>query len=206
MLTHHLIKKHPELFLDLPEYDSIEDVETHEAEIENYAYHASLCHDFGKLMIADTIYTYGRNLLDEEFEFIRVHPSIGAYVLEKQASTSTYADIARGHHKWFNDKGGYPADFSLEKSPYKTIVSIVTCADCIDAATDAVGRSYKEGKTLDTVIGEIKEGSGTQYAPYMAELLDDPEVRSEAEWILSKGRAENYRKTYFILKKNISQM
>ena len=54
-LTHHLLQKSPELFLDMPGYDTADDVREHAEEIENYAYHASLCHDFGKLLIAETL-------------------------------------------------------------------------------------------------------------------------------------------------------
>ena len=202
LLTRCLIRKQPELFVGMPGYESVEDVQKRPAEIEDYAYHASLCHDFGKLLIADTILTYGRDLLEDEFEFIRSHPAIGAFLLEKHAATAPYADVARGHHKWYNDKGGYPDDFSIAQSPYRTIISIVTCADCLDAATDSIGRSYKAGKSLDEFLLELKEGSGTRYAPYLYDLFMDPRVYQKVEEMLDFGREDNYRKAYYILKKN----
>ena len=81
------------------------------------------------------------------------------------------------------------------------MVDIVACADCLDAATDGVGRSYKKGKTLDDFIGELKEGSGTRYAPFLLELFEDEEIYHELESILSSGRDDKYRYTYTILKK-----
>ena len=92
----------------------------------------------------------------------------------------------------------------MESSPYRTIIAITACADCLDAATDSIGRSYKRGKTLDEFIQEVDEGSGTRYAPYVAELLHDPQIRSEIEQFLSEGRNENYRKTYTILKQDFA--
>jgi len=71
----------------------------------------------------------------------------------------------------------------------------------MDAATDSVGRSYKQGKTLDEFIGELREGSGTRYAPFLLELFEDEEVRSEIESILNGGRDNKYRHTYTILDK-----
>lgn len=201
VITGHLLKREPELFVGMPGYDTLDDVVRHKAEIEDFAYHASICHDFGKILIADTIHTYGRKLIDDEMECIRAHPSLGAYLISKHADTAPYEDIARGHHKWFNDKGGYPADFSFANSPYKTMISIIACADCLDAATDSIGRSYKKGKTLDEFIEELEEGSGTRYAPYLFDLLSEPSVKAELEDLIVKVREENYRKTYFALKK-----
>lgn len=199
-LTRHLLKDQPELFVGMQGYGTVEEVLAHRGDIEDYAYQSALCHDFGKLMIAETILTYGRDLLDDEFGFIRSHPAIGAYLLSRYPSTAAYADVAKGHHKWFDDKKGYPEDFSLQKSPYRTIIALVTCADCMDAATDSVGRSYKTGKTLDQVMEEIREESGTRYAPYLPKLLEKPEVRKEIEAILTTGRDENYRKAFYILR------
>ena len=195
-LTRHLIKKSPELFIGMPGYNSKEDVLAHAKEIEDFACHAALCHDFGKLAIIETIITYGRNLMDDEIRAIRAHQSIGAYLLSLFPSTKEYADIAEGHHKWFNDQGGYPDEFKLSDSPYKTIVSLVTCADCLDAATDTVGRSYKTGKSLDELIGEFRAENGTRYAPYVVDLFSDEEVVREIIGILERERDRNYIETY----------
>ena len=199
-LTRQLLNRRPELFLDMPGIETVEDVKNKSFEIEDFAYHAALCHDFGKLTITETIITYGRNLLDEEFGFIKTHPSIGAYLLSLSPKAKKYADIAIGHHKWFDGSAGYPDDFDLDASPYKTIISIVTCADCLDAATDSVGRSYKKGKSLEELIEEFREGSGTRYAPYVVELFSIPEVLEEVRDILEKQRDENYIETYSVMK------
>ena len=198
-LTQHLMQSKPELFVGMPGIKTLKDVEDNKAAIEDYAYHAALCHDFGKPLIAETVMTYGRNLLEDEVDFIHSHPSLGAFLLTGHNSTKLYADVARGHHKWFNDQGGYPEDFTLATSPYRTIISLVTCADCLDAATDFAGRSYKIGKTIEQEIGEIREGSGTRYASWLPELLARPEVRQEIEIILTKVRDENYGKAFQLL-------
>ena len=198
-LATHLIRKQPELFTGMPGCDTKEDVLKDADAIADYTYHAALCHDFGKLMIIDTIMTYGRPLLDMEMDIIRTHPAIGAYMLERFEGTRPYAPVAHGHHRWYNGKGGYPDDFDMEHSPYRTVLAIVACADCLDASTDTVGRSYKEGKTFDHFLSEVHAGNGTRYAPYMAELLADMDVRADMEMLLAKGRDENYREAYRLL-------
>lgn len=198
-LTRHLLKQHPELFIGMPGYDTLEDVLKGTDDIIGFANHAALCHDIGKLFIVETIITYGRPLFDCEFGWIKTHSDIGANLLEQHETTRRYANVARGHHRWFNNGGGYPETYDFDAAPDKVMVAIVECADCMDASTDSVGRSYKTGKTLEDFIGEVQEGAGTRYAPYMAELLLIPEVQSDLRKVLKGGRDENYRKAYRML-------
>ncbi|MCR5179334.1 MAG: HD domain-containing protein [Lachnospiraceae bacterium] len=199
-LTIHLLSKKPELFVGMPGITTVAEAVKKAPEIEEYAYHAALCHDFGKLLIIDTIFVYGRKILDFEFDIIKQHPELGAVLMERYDSTREYADIARGHHIWYNKEGGYPSGFDLSASPYKTVTDIVACADCMDAATDVIGRSYRKGKSLEEFISELEEGAGTRYAPWLVELVRDEEVLSDLRFILTKGREENYRNAYILLK------
>ena len=202
-LTKHLLKKNPALFTGMPGYDTVEDVITGEEKILDFVYHAALCHDFGKLTIIDIIMTYGRKLFDSDIELIFEHPSIGAHLLERFERTRPYAEIARGHHRWYNNSDGYPESFDMIRTPYRTVISLITCADCLDAATDDVGRSYKKGITLDKFLSELHAGSGTRYAPYLAELLADAAVRTDIENVLAQARDENYREVWRVLKRRM---
>ena len=143
---------------------------------------------------------YGRALFTTEFDIIRQHPELGAILLEKHASTREYADIARGHHLWYNGKSGYPAEFSLDDSPYKTIILIVACADCMDAATDSVGRSYRGGISLEAYLDEVRSGAGTRYAPFLPELLEREEVLEDLKYLLTDGRQRAYKKAWLLLR------
>ena len=60
--------------------------------------------------------------------------------------------------------------------------------------------SYSRGKTIDEMIAELKDGSGTRYAPWLAELVERKEVRDDLESQLKEGRESNYRSTYHLLK------
>ncbi len=199
-LTAHLLKIRPDLFVGVLGCPDAEHVPEYADKIENFAYHASLCHDFGKLIIIDTVSVYGRNIFDSEFNIIKEHTKLGAMLLEKHESTKAYADVARGHHKWYNDKRGYPEEFSVSESPLSVIIAITTCADCMDAATDRVGRSYSGSKTLDQFIVEVGEKSGTQYAPYLYEMLEVDAVYDDLLYLLTNGRQQAYRDTYQLLK------
>ncbi len=110
-------------------------------------------------------------------------------------------DVALGHHKWYNNGGGYPEAFDMEASPIKNVIAIVACADCLDAATDSVGRSYKKSQSLDSFLEELRAGSGSRYAPWLYPLFEDPGIYSEIQGLMDSGRDENYRRTYRILRK-----
>jgi len=200
-LCRHLIDYSPELLAGVSGCCSREDVLEKADEIVSLAYHAALCHDFGKIMIIDTIFVYGRNLLDMEFSLIRTHPKTGYEMLKRYASTKAYADVALGHHKWYDNSAGYPEDFDTSSSPLKPVIDLVLAADCLDAATDTVGRSYKKGRTLDDFLEDLKEGSGTRYAPWLYGLVSAPEVYADLEYLLSEGRENHYRSTYYLLMK-----
>ncbi|MCR5332153.1 MAG: hypothetical protein K6E62_13365 [Lachnospiraceae bacterium] len=148
----------------------------------------------------DTISMYGRGIMQSEFDLIRSHPDKGADLAGRHISTEAYVDVIRGHHRWYDGSRGYPGNFDISKSPYKTIIDIVSVADCLDAATDGVGRSYRPGKTIDDFQKELAEGAGTRYAPYMTGLFSEPAIRDDMVYLLEKGREELYKDTYFLLK------
>ena len=199
-LCGHLIDSSPELLIGAEGCRTAEDVAGNRDNILNYTWYAGLCHDAGKICIIDTVLVYGRKLLDMEFDLIKAHSKMGAAMLRRFPSTAKYADIALGHHKWYDNSDGYPEEFDARNSPVKAVIDLIQCADGLDAATDMIGRSYSRGKTLDDYIAEIREGSGTRYAPWLADLLGRPEVREDIEFLLKEGRNQNYQDTYMFLK------
>lgn len=199
-MARHLIEIDPKLFIGFPGCETVDQVISKKEEILYYTYHSALCHDLGKLFIVDVVSMYGRNLLDDEFSMIKSHPMTGARIAAMHASTRDYVDVIKGHHMWYDCSRGYPAGFDTRKSPYKTIIDIVLAADCLDAATDTVGRSYNRGKTFDDYEQEIKEGAGTHYAPFLVDLFERKEVREDIIYLLGGGRNRMYRELYMLLK------
>ncbi|MCR4764271.1 MAG: HD domain-containing protein [Lachnospiraceae bacterium] len=199
-LGSYVVDFRPDLLKGFPGCKTRQDVIDHRERILAYIYHAAICHDFGKIPIIDTILVYGRRLLEDEFGIIKTHPRTGYEMLTKYASTRDYADVALGHHRFYDDSMGYPADFYSGDSPYKAIIDIVQCADCMDAATDSVGRSYNKGKTIDDYVKEVRAGSGVRYAPWLIELFDREDVCRDMDYLLTTGRQETYRDTYILLK------
>ena len=199
-LCSHLIRLTPERFVGVLNCKDAEEVAARKKEILTFAYHSALCHDCGKISIIDTIFIYGRRLLDMEFDLIKTHPMTGSELLRRHTSTRAFADVAKGHHRWYDNSRGYPEEFDTAQSSLKTIIDIVGCADCLDAATDIIGRSYNRGKSIDDFIKELREGSGTHYAPWLISLFEDRDVREDLDYLLEQGRQQTYQNLYYQLR------
>lgn len=201
-LCGHLLRLHPEAFAGIAGYDGKETMtEEKRYEILQFTYQGALCHDFGKLFIMDIIAIYGRRIMDDEFEMIKCHTDLGSDLLLRCESTRRYANIARGHHKWYDNSKGYPEKFHTDSVAEKVVIDLVTVADCLDAATDTVGRSYSKGKTLEDMKREFAQDAGTRYTPFITELMEDEKVLEDLDFILSQYREKMYRDTYVRLQK-----
>ncbi|MCR4618139.1 MAG: HD domain-containing protein [Lachnospiraceae bacterium] len=199
-LCERLMKKNPELFIGVCGCPSADKVDEYKDAILHLVHHSAMCHDFGKLVIIDTVFVYGRELLPSELPIIKSHSLMGWELLRKYESTKAYAEVAAGHHVYYDGSNGYPESFDIKASPLKSVIDIVTVADCMDAATDYIGRSYSEGKNLDEFVLEVSKESGTRYSPYVIELLTDKEVFKDMEYILNTERRKVYKETYMLLK------
>src|SRR5207245_6897812 len=99
---------------------------------------ASILHDIGKLAVPDYIISKPGKLTPEEFEKMKVHPVVGAEILEQVRFPYPVAPIVRSHHeKW--DGSGYP--FGLSKEEIPVGARILSAVDFVDAmASDRQSR------------------------------------------------------------------
>lgn len=195
-LGERLVERRPELFVGICGCTDEADVRQNAHRILDYIYHSALCHDFGKITMIDSVFVYVRDLLGEEYTIIREHGAMGAEMLGRHSSTADFCDTALHHHDWYDLSQRYD---ETDRTPLSVTVNIVAAADCIDAATDAIGRSYHAARSEQEIVDALLEGSGTRYAPYVAELLRDGSVREDIHYYLTEGRESNYRKTCLLL-------
>ena len=199
-LAKELMNKKPELFIGLLDTKNVDEVLLHKEEIIDYTRKAGLYHDVGKIFIIEVIMTYGRKLFPLEYEMINYHPIIGSNLLAMHKDTAPYAEAALAHHKWYDGTDGYPENFPMKYAKQPILLAILHVADCLDAATDKIGRNYKKGLSFDEFIEELKEGYGTRYAPYIVDLFLDPTIKEKLEEYVEEIRAKNYRETFELLK------
>ncbi len=77
---------------------------------------AALLHDIGKLAVPEHIISKPGRLTPEEFDKMKIHPLIGAEILEEVKFPYPVVPIVRAHHeKW--DGSGYPFGLAGEEIP-----------------------------------------------------------------------------------------
>ena len=77
------------------------------------------------------------------------------------------------------------------------LIEILHISDCLDAATDFVGRSYKNAKKLEQVAEEFSWGKGSVYCPELVELLEeDKELQADLRYLLGAGRIRTCYSVY----------
>ncbi|HEY1660041.1 MAG TPA: HD domain-containing phosphohydrolase [Candidatus Sulfotelmatobacter sp.] len=127
---------------------------------------AALLHDIGKLAVPEHIINKPGKLTPEEFEKMKVHPLVGAEILERVAFPYPVAPIVRSHHeRW--DGSGYPAGLMKEEIPIGA--RILSAVDCLDAL--ASDRQYRPAIPLDQAMATVREKSGTWFDPQVVDLL-----------------------------------
>ena len=139
---------------------------------------AAPMHDIGKIGIPDHILKKPGKLTDAEFEFMKLHPEIGARILSNSNSQLVQMahDIALGHHeKW--DGSGYPA--GLTGADIAISARIVAIVDVFDALIHK--RIYKEAMSVDEALDLMRVERGKQFDPQLFDLFI--ELREEMERI-----------------------
>ncbi len=126
---------------------------------------ASLVHDIGKIGIPDSILTKPGPLSESDLEMIRRHPTLGADILENISIFAQEARLVRYHHEnW--DGSGYPEGLAGEEIPLDA--RIINVADSIDAML--MKRTYKDAYSVDKMLAELSQCSGSQFAPDLADV------------------------------------
>ena len=127
---------------------------------------AALLHDIGKLAVPEHIISKPGLLTPEEFEKMKVHPLVGAEILENVQFPYPVVPIVRAHHeKW--DGTGYPYGLKGEEIPIGA--RIVAAVDCLDAL--ASDRQYRRALPLDEAMRKVVQESGKSFDPKVVDLL-----------------------------------
>ncbi len=136
----------------------------------------ALLHDIGKIGISDTILHKPSPLTQEEWKIMRLHPDIGARIIEDIPFLQETLPIIRYHHeRW--DGSGYPVGLSGKDIPLQARIFAV--ADAFDALIS--DRPYRKRISVFNALTYIKEQAG---------ILFDPEVVSAFERMWEKNKLE----------------
>ncbi len=138
---------------------------------------AALLHDIGKLAVPEHIISKPGRLTPEEFEKMKIHPVVGAEILERVAFPYPVAPIVRAHHeKW--DGSGYPD--GLKDLAIPIGARILATVDFMDAMTS--DRQYRKAVPTEEALRMMGEQAGKSFDPKVVEVLRRryPELEAQA--------------------------
>src|SRR5712691_9884650 len=127
---------------------------------------AALLHDIGKLAVPEHIISTPGRLTPEEFEKMKIHPVVGAEILERVRFPYPVVPIVRAHHEKWNGTG-YP--FGLKGTGIPIGARILSAVDYLDAL--ASDRQYRRALPLEEVVRSLAEESGKSFDPKVVDIL-----------------------------------
>lgn len=119
----------------------------------------ALLHDVGKIGIPESVLKKPDKLLDDEWEIMKQHPTIGAEkVLEPNEALRDLIPIVKYHHERIDGRG-YPEQLKGDEIPLAA--RIVSVADAYHALIS--DRPYRKGMPVEKACEILRMGSGTQW-------------------------------------------
>jgi diguanylate cyclase (GGDEF)-like protein len=127
---------------------------------------AATLHDVGKTAIPAAILDKPGPLDQQEWEFMRRHPVIGARIVSSAPALASTAPLILSSHER-TDGRGYPEGLSGEQIPLGA--RIIAVCDAFEAMTSE--RVYREAISIDLALDELRRNSGTQFDPAVVEAF-----------------------------------
>jgi diguanylate cyclase (GGDEF)-like protein/putative nucleotidyltransferase with HDIG domain len=127
---------------------------------------ASILHDIGKLAVPEHIISKPGKLTAEEFAKMKIHPVVGAEILDRVQFPYGVVPIVRAHHERWDGKG-YPDGLKGEEIPLGA--RILSVVDCLDALVSE--RQYRRAMPLDAAMAIIASEAGKGYDERIVKIL-----------------------------------
>jgi diguanylate cyclase (GGDEF)-like protein/putative nucleotidyltransferase with HDIG domain len=129
---------------------------------------AALLHDIGKLAVPEHILSKPGRLTPDEFEKMKIHPIVGADIIERANFPYPVAPIVRSHHERWNGEG-YPDGLSGPEIPIGA--RILSVVDCFDALSST--RQYRQALPPEEAIAFVQSEAGKAFDPDVVRVLSE---------------------------------
>jgi diguanylate cyclase (GGDEF)-like protein/putative nucleotidyltransferase with HDIG domain len=154
---------------------------------------AAVLHDVGKLAVPEYIISKPGKLTPEEFEKMKVHPVVGAEILERVNFPYPVVPIVRSHHEKY-DGTGYPDGLIGDAIPIGA--RILAVVDCLDAL--ASDRQYRQALPLDEAMAIVAGQAGKAFDPKIVALMQvmyrDLEKEAKSQTVDTRAKLSTHVK------------
>ncbi|MCI8389849.1 MAG: hypothetical protein HFI35_03940 [Roseburia sp.] len=192
-----ILSEEPGFFDDIPEIAAVADPDKKRCAVTDYAMKCGAFHDVGKINIMDLYSGLARQWFEEEYEIAHLHAMIGWNCLNERASTKRYAQIAHGHHSWYDGSGhGYPASYRRLECDCRQMVDVIGLMDWMENVTGLVRFYTGNEKTFEEAADTAVTLEGRRFSPLLTARLRDPAIRKQLCGAFEEGRREAYQRLY----------
>ena len=185
-----ILADEPTFFDDIEAIGSIADPVQKRRTALAFAENCGRYHDLGwsKMNLFRTMQT--RYLFEPEYQLTKLHTVAAHSDLLQNPSTVPFADVAFGHHSFYNGADGYPADYVRSASPCRQMTDLVgVVAYFIDHDTGDTQATVKEILALEH----------KRFSPLITAYLGDPQLVACIDDVL-RNDAPYYQKLFEQLK------
>ena len=193
IIADYIFRHDPSFFDDIPFLREMKDPLAKQQKLAEYAADCGIFYDFGLLKMTMERIQMTRIFFEREYEMYQIHARSGYDDLRLRPSTRIYADVALGHHAWYNGKGGYPKSYERTKSDYRPMTDIV-------ALVLALISRY-EGK-IEKAVEKLLEEEGLAFSPLVCAYLRDKDLQEAITTVLDEDDEAYYRMFYEVLRKS----
>lgn len=127
---------------------------------------AALLHDIGKIGVPDQILRKNGPLNNQEWTVMKLHPTVGANIVNSQKNIAHIAHIIHTHQEKY-DGTGYPQGLCGDDIPLEA--RIVSVVDAYDAMTD--DRVYRKARSHSEAILELERMGGKHFDPQVVNVF-----------------------------------
>ena len=121
---------------------------------------AGMLHDVGKLGVPTQVLQKTGALTEDEYAAIQLHPMRGLEIVREIGFLYEALNGIMHHHERIDGRG-YPMGLAGHEIP--EFARVIAVADAFDSMTST--RSYREAKSIDMAIDELRRGAGHAIRP-----------------------------------------
>jgi len=127
---------------------------------------AAILHDVGKIGVVDKVLLKEGKLDEDEKLIMRMHPILGARILQPIKAFRQILNVVLHHHEWY-DGSGYPDGLAGQNIPLHA--RIVSVCDAYHAMTST--RPYRQRRTPEFALAQLEAGKGSQFDPIIVDYF-----------------------------------
>ncbi len=196
-LAERTLEQDPEALSGLLSCEKAEELREKKEELLKLAFEGGILHDVGLLSISGLTRRSGRSWFEEEQRMYETHVYAGRNILARCESTKAYADVAFGHHRYYDEKGGYPKEYSRKESSVRPLVDLVSLAAFLVHSMEATPSAGDKGLSLDQAVELAEEKAGTMFSPVFVKQLSG--MKEELREYLKDAEIKAYDQAFHLL-------